>query len=354
VKTVAAEHWGTLPPVENHRTLAQVGRQRVGRDLRELFIGAYGMFAARCRAIDEPGVAVVGIDETTGRPAGVMTLLSRVQRYVAAVAGRHDACDLFLHGNGDLALRQLAIVLDPVHSWAPRSTQIRYRVLDLRTKNGFFDESGRPLRGLRCEGPAIVRCGGFALFVLPLGDPTDWPESASDAWSMLPERVYFDELDRSPKGSMPMQRMIAEGTNLTPSSATPSVGFKSRSSVIMRVQGPRDTGASIAESGDHVGRLELIGRHNRGTLSLGQDALRDGVLIGRYGRCDGAALLDDPSLSRVHGLLLHVDDALLFVDTASRNGSRLHGQPNGRLFVMEQQIELHLGSSTRARWRWSD
>jgi hypothetical protein len=349
VKTVAAEVWGPLPPVENHCTLAAVRAARVGRDLRDLFVGAYGMFAARCRAIDEPGIAVIGVEESTGRPAGVVTLLARVQRYVAGIAGRHDACDLYLHGHGDLALRQLAIVLDPVHSWAPRSTQIRYRMLDLRTKQGFVDESGRPLRGLRCEGPAIVRCGGFALFVLPLGDPADWPESAGDAWSMIPERVYFDELDRSAKGSIPIvaqRQPFADGTGLTPS--------RLRSSVVMRTHGPRDTASSFASVGDRAGTLEVISRHQRGTLTLGYDALHDGVLIGRYARCDGAALLDDHSLSRVHGLLLHVDDALLFVDTASRNGSRLHGDRDGRLFVLESGTELELGSSTRVRWRWSD
>ena len=348
MKTVAAEVWGPLPRVENHCTMARAST-RVGRDLRELFIGAYGMFAARCRAIDEPGVAVIGIEEATGRPAGVMTLLARVQRYVAGIAGRHDACDLYLHGNGDLALRQVAIVLDPVHSWAPRSTQIRYRMLDLRTKGGFVDESGRPLRGLRCEGPAMVRCGGFAIFVLPLGDPADWPESAKDAWSMIPERVYFDELDRSPKGSIPIvaqRQPFADGTGLTPS--------RVRSSVVMRTHGPRDTANSFAAVGDHAGTLEVIGRQQRGTLTLGHDALHDGVLIGRYARCDGSSLLDDTSLSRVHALLLHVDDALLYVDTASRNGSRMRGDRDGRLFVLESGTELELGSATRVRWRWSD
>ncbi|HEY1552952.1 MAG TPA: FHA domain-containing protein [Kofleriaceae bacterium] len=351
MKTLAAELWGPLPRVENHCTLAR-SSVRVGRELRDLFIGAYGMFAARCRAIDEPGLAVIGVDEATGRPAGVLTLLARVQRYVAGIAGRHDACDLYLHGNADLALRQLAIVLDPVHNWAPRSTQIRYRVLDLRTTNGFADENGRPLRGLRCEGPAIMRSGGFALFVLPLGDPADWPESASDAWSMIPERVYFDELDRSPKGSMPLVaqqvRNIADGTGAGLTSS------RVRSSVVMRTHGPRDTASSFAAVGDHAGTLELIGKTHRGTLTLGHDALHDGVLIGRYARCDASQMLDDKSLSRVHALLLHVDDTLLLIDTASRNGTRTHGATDSRLFTLGDGSELELGSHTRVRWRWSD
>lgn len=355
MKTVAAEVWGPLPRVENHCTLAR-SSVRVARELRDLFIGAYGMFAARCRVIDEPGIAVIGVDETTGRPAGLLTLLARVKRHVAGIVGRHDACDLYLHGNSDLALRQLAIVLEPVHNWERRSTQIRYRMLDLRTKQGFMDESGRPLRGLRCEGPAIVRSGGFALFVLPLGDPTDWPELAGDAWSMIPERVYFDELDRSPAGSMPIQ--VRAQPNPNPAFADGTFasmpGARMRSSVVMRTHGPRDTASSLASAGDRAGTLELIGKQQRGTLTLGHEALQDGVLIGRYARCDGASLLDDRSLSRVHGLMLHTGDSLLFIDTASRNGSRLRGDRDARLFVLETGTELELGSSTRVRWHWSD
>lgn len=350
---MAAEVWGPLPRVENHCTLAR-SSVRVDRDLRELFVGAYGMFAARCRAIDEPGLAVIGVDAATGRPAGVMTLLARVQRHVAGIAGRHDACDLYLHGNSDLALRQLAIVLDPVHSWAPGSTQIRYRMLDLRTKQGFIDESGRPLRGLRCEGPAIVRSGGFALFMLPLGDPADWPESAGDAWAMIPERVYFDELDRGPQGSMPIQVQARPNPPLADGTFAAMPSMRTRSSVVMRTQGPRDTASSLASVGDRAGMLEVIGKQQRGTLTLGHAALLDGVLIGRYARCDGAALLDDRSLSRVHALMLHTGDSLLFIDTASRNGSRLRGDRDARLFVLESGTELELGSSTRVRWHWSD
>jgi len=131
-------------------------------------------------------------------------------------------------------------------------------------------------------------------------------------------------------------------------------GARMRSSVVMRTHGPRDTASSLASAGDRAGTLELIGKQQRGTLTLGHEALQDGVLIGRYARCDGASLLDDRSLSRVHGLMLHTGDSLLFIDTASRNGSRLRGDRDARLFVLETGTELELGSSTRVRWHWSD
>jgi len=339
VKTVGVDLWGgqVRGAVENRATVMRHA-PRIAMPLRDLFIAAYGKFAAQCRAVDEPGVAMIAIDECTGRASGQVTLRARVARYVAAIIGRHDACDLFLHDNHELALRHIAVVLDPVQSWSRDSTAVRYRVLDLRTQNGFTDEHGRALRGLRCEGPALLRCAGYALFMLPLGDPSDWPESATDAWTMIPERVYFDELDCSPRGSMPSMRLSSSAT---------------QKSMIIRTHGPRDTGESLVMRGDAAGTLELIGKQHRGTLSLGHDALHDGVLIGRYARCDGAGLLDDQSLSRVHALLLHVDDALLAIDTASRNGTRLYGQSDARVISLGGDTELGLGSRTRARWRWS-
>lgn len=321
----------------NRMTVMGTAPRIAQKTLRDLFVGAYARFASVCRQVDEPGLALVAVDDTTGRAVGCVRLRARFERYVAAIVGRHDECDLFLSANADLALRHLAIVLDPVQSWRRNSSSVRYRVLDLRTSIGFTDEDGRTLRGLRADGPAMLRCAGHAVFILPLGDPSDWPESASDAWAMLPERIYFDELERSPAGSLP--RMLAPGPHR---------------SLLMRTAGPRDTGMRLIErGGDIAGTLELIGPHHRGIISVGHDTLRDGLLLGRYARCDGAALLDDPALSRVHALLLQVDDALLAIDTASRNGTSAFGQSRSRLIALDGDAELGLGKTTRARWQWT-
>ncbi|HEU4728722.1 MAG TPA: FHA domain-containing protein, partial [Kofleriaceae bacterium] len=104
--------------------------------------------------------------------------------------------------------------------------------------------------------------------------------------------------------------------------------------------------------GDLAGTLELIGPRSHGTIRIGHDELRDGVLIGRYARCSNAQLADDPSLSRVHALLLQVDDAILAIDTASLNGTREANRPKARLIQLLGDTELVLGTSTRARWHW--
>jgi len=349
MKTIGVSLWdGQVRGGGNHRTVMRPAvRPRAG--LRELFLEAYPKFAAACRAVEEPGIAIVAVDESTARPAGLVKLLARVQRPTAAIVGRHDRCDLFLAGSDRLALRQLAVVVAPVDSWE-RGATVRYRVLDLKTQDGMIDEEGRVLRGLRAEGPALLRCGGYALFMLNLGDPTDWPQSASDAWAMLPERVYFDELERCPDGSMPRLRQIPDRIEMRGTRGTRD--FETHQSVVMRTVGPRDTGSRLVGGGDAAGTLEIIGPHRRTVLAVGHDALNDGLLLGRYSRCD-AVDPDDASLSRVHALLLHDRDRLLMIDTASFNGTRISGEENARVIAIDRDLEIVLGRKTRARWRWT-
>ena len=360
MKTLGVDLWGSQARGlnQNHPTVVRSGRSQVRRGLRELFVGAYGKFANRCREVEEPGLALIAVDERSGRAVGLVRLCARVERYVAAIVGRHDACDLYLTASDRLALRHLAVILDPVTSWRPGDSNVRFRLFDLRTNDGFSDENDRTLRGLRCEGPAIVRCAGYALFAIPLGDPTDWPESADDAWALLPERVYFDEVDRFPQGSMPRMAAIRGSSSAAQSEARPVARGTNlemrRSSIITRTHGPRDSGVQALEAGDLAGTLELIGPSFRETIRIGQQALKDGVLLGRYSRCDGAGgLSDDATLSRVHALLIEIDDALLVVDTASSNGTWEHGVgPRSRVFALAGDSELLLGKTTRARWRW--
>jgi hypothetical protein len=338
-KTIAVNLWAgqARGAGVNGRTVVRPATELPRKSMRQRFIGAYDTFVAKCRDIDEPGIAVVAVHERTGRAQGLVTLRARVERHVAAVIGRHDQCDLYVTGSDGLALRHLAILLDPVQSWKRGDATVRYRVLDLRTTDGFSDETGRPLRGMRCEGPALLRCAGYALFLLPVGDRSDWPASPEEAWSFLPERVYFDELERPAEGSY---------TRL------PQPGV--RTSTIVRTPGIHDTSSGLVQQGKSaVGTLEVRGAHTGGFIDVGQQELLDGVLLGRYPRCNGAGFSDDSSLSRVHALLIQIDDSLLVVDTASRNGTRRTGHSDARIVELRGETELELGTSTRVRWRWT-
>jgi len=317
VSTLAIQRWSEpRPGPKNRPTVLAVPAIVVQRDLRSLFVRAYPAVAPNCRNVEDPGIAVVAVDETTGTPAGLAIVRAQIHRHVALVIGRHDRCDLFLDGSPLLALRELVFVLDPVRTFTERAS-VRYRVLDLRTAHGFADEAGRPLRGLCAEGPAIVRCAGYALFVLPLGDPTDWPSSANDAWDMLPERVYMNET----LGHVEHRSMR-------------------RRSVLLPIPGPRDSSMTLAADGV-VALLELSG----GKLAVGAETLRDGLLLGRYLRCDGACFVDDQQLSRVHLLLLQAEDKLLAIDTASTHGVRVGSQPPARVVAVPDRAELRLGGT---------
>ncbi len=338
MKTLGVTLWDgqARGQVPNAPTMMRPAVRR-SANVRELFLSAYPRFAAKCRAFDEPGIAIIAVDEATGRPAGIARLTARVARPVAAIVGRHDQCDLYLDGSERLALRQLAVVLAPVKSWAAGKPQVQYRVFDLRTGDGMVDEEGKQLRALRAEGPSVLRVAGYTLFILVLGDPTDWPESPDDAWSILPERVYFDELDAVPAHSLPALRIPRSDM---------------RASVVIRTAGPRDTGMGLGGN-DLAGTLEIAGPNRTLRLRIGADALADGVLLGRYSRCDGTAALDDPSLSRVHAMLLHVDNQLVMIDTSSSNGMRIVGEEKTRLIVIERETEMKIGRATMLRWTWS-
>ncbi len=41
------------------------------------------------------------------------------------------------------------------------------------------------------------------------------------------------------------------------------------------------------------------------------------------------------------------------IDTASFNGTRVSGEDNARVIVIDRDLELVLGRKTRARWRWT-
>lgn len=307
-------------PRANARTLCVPA---VGSDAEpsELFAGCYARFAAPCREIDEPGVVAIAIDGLTGALVGMVGMRACFGRPAVAVLGRHHRSDLVLWGD-DIALRHAAIVLDPVTSWA-EGARASYRVLDLRTTAGLVDEIGRPLQAFRADGPAVIRCGRQVVFVLPLGDPTDWPASAAEAWAMLPQRVYLDECGGIARSS-------------------------ARTSMIFRTPAVRETSAPT--TGALEGTLEIEQPNHRFVVAIGRDALRDGVLLGRYRRCDLLGELD-PSISRVHGLLLQVGARTIVADLASTHGLGPAGGERTRIAELVDGSELWLACETRVRWR---
>jgi len=298
------------------------------------FASAYSAIATACRGVDEPGIAIAAIDERTGVLAGLARLAAQPDRHVAAVVGRHDHNDVFLALPESLALRHFAVILDPVHRWSRGASDVSYRVLDLHTETGLEDEHGTALRGLRAEGPALLRCPAHAIFILPLGDATDWPDSAALAWSYLPERVYFEE--RVHRRPAPHRRRQA-----------------SRQSVISHTRGPRAVDDLVVPRESPVAELQVRGPNGSHRLPIGASALDDGVLLGRYGRCNGTYLFaSDEAISRVHLLLIRLGDDVVAVDTGSTNGTRRLSGDAFRATHLAAVDHLLVGTgSTELVWR---
>lgn len=267
-------------------------------------------------------MVAIAVEEHTGVLVGICGLRASLGRATVGVLGRHDRCDLVLRGD-DIALRHLAIVLDPVTSWL-EGARAGYRVLDLRTTSGIYDESGRPLRSFRADGPAVLWCGGLVVFLLPLGDPSDWPDCADQAWDMLPQRVYLDECGA-----------------VRPRHAATSVIFRTPPPVL-------HTAALV--TGDLAGTLDLEQPGHTAVLPVGCAALREGVFLGRYARCDVLESFD-PTVSRVHAMMCELAGQLLLVDLASTHGVGTLGGPRSRIVELVDGAVVWIGRQTRLRWR---
>ncbi|MCK5797890.1 MAG: hypothetical protein KAI47_11930, partial [Deltaproteobacteria bacterium] len=73
-----------------------------------------------------------------------------------------------------------------------------------------------------------------------------------------------------------------------------------------------------------LGALRIRSPEGLSTILIGAQAASEGALFGRYERCDneGLTVLSNGNISRVHMLLIAIDDQLYVVDTASTNGIR--------------------------------
>lgn len=328
---------GRAPSVNPGTVIGGVALYSQHDPFETLFVRHFDKLRALRAAHPEPGLALVAIG--LGGALETAWLEARPGRVAVATVGRHERADLHVGPDPGLSLRQLVVILEPLRgSW----TDLRYRLIDLRTHAGLVDERGRRLQALQSEGPAFVRCGSCAVLCLPTGDDLPWPESARDAWRCLPERVYFDDVPAESRRvpSRPQGLARIETTIRTHAGPTASeselLGFDERPVAQLRLQR-----ASAADRRQHTVRLP------------GASALRRGVLLGRYARCDvtqAGHALDDPMISRVHLLILDVGGETYAIDTASTYGTSSRGE-HVRAARLELGAELALAEgAVTLRW----
>ena len=325
-----------------------------------------------------PGIVVVAVDAVGKRIAGTLCLAAKVGAANAAIVGRHGHCDLYLEGDPALSLRHMALVVSPLAAGEQRP-QVGFRVLDLRTRTAFTDEQGRRLESVTAEGPTFLAVGSHALFVVVSGEDPVWPESATEAWKCIPERVYLDERDAEPDRWRRRRKLavpgkveeptdggpqLAEGTGVVdlpdpaeiaaPEPAAPK--DPNRITLVRTQPGPARAKVSLlAEDDREVGQLAVTSGGKSQKIAIGERAAESGILLGRYERCDthGATVVAHHGISRVHVLVLSIDGELYAIDTGSTNGTtRAGSDAEIRIVRLDDGLELVLGDDlATVKWR---
>jgi hypothetical protein len=261
-------------------------------------------------ASGEPGFVVVGYSPEMERSAVRQIKLGPDSAIEPVVVGRHECADLVLASNESLSLRHALVLLRADADGRPVT-----RVLDLRSGVGIADADGRHHYSIAADGPVCVSLAGSALMVIPSGTEPPLgagPEAAFDAINW-PEPVPW-----IPEHSV--ERRLAELSRKPGSSSVVSVvvGGTGAGKPVIRRRG-----------GKRAGRLKLEFHGQSYEHHVDTYALRAGVLIGRYDRCDLSPItVEMPDVvSRVHALLISMEERVHIFDTGSTNGLTYEGFP---------------------------
>lgn len=258
------------------------------------------------RARGRQGVSLILVDGA-GRALAEAWIAASLDVVRAGVVGRHPSCALRVpEREKEIPLRYLVALVR-----AENNEDVSVRLIDLHTEHGFGDEAGRRLQAVRFSGAAFLALGELYLLVLEPHklEIKDGPEKA---YASIPARVFREEepgaylagprLVRSPPAEADMTHVVSQ---LGPLAATARL---------------------LGDDEPIRGQLTLGGLGMAVTRPVGLEALRRGILIGRYSRCDVRTGADAPSLSRVHALLVEERQEVLLVDTASSNGTWVEGR----------------------------
>lgn len=317
-RVIDLEHDDLRSGASAHGTCIPRGSLRCApRRFDELFARGWSALRATLRRYRRPGVAVFGMD-ASGAVAGSVCLAAKPDATTSAILGRHPAADFFLPADPGLSLRHLAILVHPLQGSTPR-----FSLLDLRTGGGFEDEHGNQREALVADGPVFFRCGRYSFFVFVTGGRAERPEDPRAAWAALPPRRYIDA---------PHARARREEDS------------RHEVTIVSRVSAPSPLRRSHDDE-NPMGELRVISHDRVCGIPLGAEAAREGVLIGRYDRCDTNAvdLLQDDRVSRVHLLVIALEGQLFAVDTASTNGTNPVGAEPRRDFRLDYGTRLELG-----------
>lgn len=345
-------------PWVDGRTVVLAELPPARRSFRSLFLHHYATLRALLENHPHPGVALVAFDAESGKLAGSLHLRAEVGAAKVAILGRHAQVDLPLGAHGELSLRHLAVLVQPLAS--EDADEVRFRVLDLRTRSAFFDELGRRLEAVTSEGPTFLAVGGYQLFLLPTEATPCWPDEAEDGWQCIPERVYLEEANAEPERWRQHRRRRRRGGSEKNGAKGEDGGEDADGgyrTVVQTSAGPRFAIGDLLDEDEHaLGTVHVSCRGREQQIKIGARAAQQGLLLGRYDRCNAASVLSHERISRVHLLFVEIDGALHAIDTGSTNGSWIargdEEQEALRVQRLDAALEIELGEDV-ATVRWS-
>ena len=229
-----------------------------------LFRDKQRMMASAVLEEPRPGLFVFAAHLQYGHVARLWLEASAEPR--AGTIGRHASVDLALPLDDALSLRHVLFVV------RRQSSGVSYQAIDLETSNGIQLESGAAVRSAEASGPLILSASDFIFFCIPTGQPVPWDRDGGDPWATLRPRVVTRQSPRNLQG---------------------------RESV--------------------VGSLSVQTPFGQRVCAFGAKALERGVLVGRAPRCD--VVVPIQTVSRVHAVLLLLQDGLRVIDAGSTNGT---------------------------------
>jgi hypothetical protein len=274
-----------------------------------IFRKHYSGLRAAHQAQPQEGVLIAAIDAN-----GVFDAHAHLRLPPSGIAhliiGRHERCDVVLSRDNDVSLRHLLL----------RATRgphghIHLRAIDLRSRCGLLSEDGRRCEAIASTGPLFLQVASYAVFLLPTGPSVrTWTRDADETW----------------RGFAPRSQEILPPPQPLKSRSAPAPGSLRLATITIQ--------SSSQQAGD------LISTH-----AVWSDQLERGILVGRDDRCSHGGV-DEGNLSRVHLVLLSVDDEVWAVDTASTNGTRaINGGPFRQL-LLSGEMQLVLADALSLRW----
>ena len=269
----------------------------------------FGALRAAHEAHPHEGVLIAAIDEN-----GVFDAHAHLRLPPSGnahlIVGRHERCDIVLSRDDDISLRHLLVR-------ATRSPQghILLRAIDLRSRCGILGEGGTRCEAIASRGPLFLQIASYVVFLLPTGP-------AVKPWTGDPDQTWRNFAPRSQEILPPPQPLKSR--------SAPAPGSIRLATITIQSNSP--------DSGD------LTSTH-----AVWSDQLERGILVGRDDRCSHGGL-DEGNLSRVHLVLLSVDDEVWAIDTASTNGTRVLDGPPFRQLLLCGETHLLLADALSLRW----